>query len=511
MTAKAWGEPWWRPGEPAYLSFPQDRIGSMGDDVAEVAEMMRRPLDPHQLAAVDAFGSYGPGGLWSTLEACIVGPRQTTGKTSAVILPTVCHDLLTRARSDPGRCIWTSHRMKTTLDTFRDLKQIIEGSEEFSRRVARISDKDGDEGVFFVNGSWLEFAARSPGAGRGLASEIVVADEVLFLTSEMAGDLLPAMASKRNPRVLYAGSAAKGTSDQLHDLMRRGRAADRTLVYVEFRCPGSLDAEGMCASPRCDHSRDTPGCRLDDESLWPYGSPGLANGRCSITVVRALRRGLEPLEFAREMLGWEEQPDAGATTIPVAAWAARVDDGSRIAGPRALSFDVSPDRRSSAIGGAGPRADGDVHLALVDHRSGTSWLVPRLLELVERHDPVAVVVDGASPAATEIEALKLAGLKVRSKEHPSGRLVVLGPADQSKACGLLFDAIAGDSPSAWHRGDPILLTALTGAARRDIGDGGWAFGRKRSDVDICPIVAIAEAHYGLATAPAARVPLVAWR
>lgn len=506
------GDPWWEPGDAAYLHRPPGRVGSHGDLVAEVAEMMRRPLERHQLAAVDAINSYGPGGQWLTLESCVVGPRQTTGKTGGIVLPSVCADLLTRRPDDPARCVWTSHRMKTTMDTFRDLSVIIEGSEEFSRRVARTSVKDDDAAVHFTNGSWIEFSARSPGAGRGLAAHVVVIDETLFFTSSMAGDLLPAMASIRNPRVLYASSAPKATSAHLHDLMRRGRNGDRTLVYVEYRAPGSLRTL-PCEVPRCSHERDVAGCALDDEALLRFANPGLLGPRRAgmMRVLTALRRALPPVEYAREMLGYEEEPEGGAETIPRSAWDARVDPESSIAGRRALAFDVAPDRGSASIGGAGPRADGDTHLALVEHRAGTSWLVPRLLELAERHDPVAVVVDGASPAGTEIQALVRAGWQVRGKEHPRGLLVVLGVGEQAKACGLLWDAVAGDAPDAWHRGDPIVRTALVGAARRDVGDGGWAFGRKRSDVDITPVVVLAEANYGLEMTEPERVPLVAWR
>ena len=472
----------WRPGEPAYLSYPQDRVGSMGDDVAEVAVMMRRPLDAHQLAAVDVFGSYGPGGRWSTLEGCIVGPRQTTGKTSGVILPTVCHDLLTRSRTAPARCIWTSHRMKTTLDTFRDLKEIIEGSEEFSRRVARISEKDGDEAVYFTNRSWLEFAARSAGAGRGLASEIVVVDEALYFMSGQAGDLLPAMASKSNPRVLYGSSAAKGSSDQLHALMARGRSGDPTLGYIEFRCPGSLDDE-TCEQPKCDHSREAVGCRLDDEGLWPYGSPGLANGRCSVTVVRALRRALEPLEFAREMLGWEEPLDDGVgTKISPAAWSGRGDRDSSIVGAPVLTLDVALDRSWSCIAAGGYAADGRVHVEVTAYRPGTGWVVGELARLEREHGALVVALDPKGPPGSLLPELEREGVNV----------VTLGLPDQVAACGALVDAVKDGS--VVHMNDPVVLGALASSVPRDVGDG-WAWGRRKSAGDISPLVAITEAYW----------------
>jgi hypothetical protein len=236
----------------------------------------------------------------------------------------------------------------------------------------------------------------------------------------------------------------------------------------------------------------------------------MRSGRIDLKFLQSMRRSMPPIEFAREFLGWDEDAeDLAGETISIDAWDARRDENSQIVGVRALAFDVAPDRRSSAIGGAGRRADGDIHMALVDHRGGTGWLVPRLLELTERHDPVAIVVDGASPAGTEIQALRAEGMTERTTDNPGGQLIVLRAQDMARACGQLYDAIAGDVPDAWHRGDPILTAALLGAARRDIGDGGWAFGRRRSDADISPLVAVTEAHYGLVTSPDSG-PLIAW-
>jgi hypothetical protein len=139
-------------------------------------------------------------------------------------------------------------------------------------------------------------------------------------------------------------------------------------------------------------------------------------------------------------------------------------------------------------------------------------VVPRLVELRDRHDPLSVVLDGASPAAALLPDLVAAGFTVRSESNPHGLLVVMGARDMGQACGVLHDAVAGDEAWVWHRGDPILTTALGGAARRDVGDGAWAWARKRSDADICPLVAVTEAVWGLSTAPVVGSgPMVAWR
>ena len=47
----------------AWLWHPERR-GSYLDEVADVAEMVGRPLDGPQREAVDCLTSYGPGGRW---------------------------------------------------------------------------------------------------------------------------------------------------------------------------------------------------------------------------------------------------------------------------------------------------------------------------------------------------------------------------------------------------------------------------------------------------------------
>lgn len=478
---------------PAHLWVPERR-GSYLDEVADVAELVGRPLDAEQRIAVDAKTSYGPGGSWLTLETLLKEPRQN-GKTAGVETPICLTDLFVWGAD---RIAWTAHLFKTCREAFEDHERLISGIPEFSKRVLRISYAHGEESIQLKTGARIDYLARSKGGGRGLGGKRVVIDEALFFAATAAGALLPILAARENPQIDYLSSAAKIESELLRDLTARGRAGgDPSLILVEWCAPGSF-AEPGCQDPGCGHQREAQGCRLDDPAYLRSANPAVRSGRIRMSFLVSMRRTLAPVEFAREFLGWDEAgAGADAETIPLEAWESRLDSESRITGARALAFDVSPDRKFSAIGGAGWRADGGRHLALVDHRPGTSWLVPRLLELVERHDPVAVVVDGASPASSEIRALKQAGLRVRSDADPSALLVVLAAADMGRACAGLYDATAGDAPDAWHRGDQIVTAALRAAVPRDVGDGGWAFGRRRSDVDISPIVAIAEALAGL--------------
>lgn len=485
---------WWAPGEPCVVHVPSSAVGTHGDLVAETAEMIGRPLRPAQRVAVDALNAYRPGGSPVCMEAAVIGPRQTTGKTSAVILPTVLTEILTS--SAPDLAIWTAHRAFAAMQAFKDLKGIILSVPDVSSQVRKINEKDGEEAVIFHNGWELQFRTRVEGTGRSLSARIVVLDEWLYGTSGMVGDLFPTMASRISPRVLYGSSAPKARSAPLHDVMRRGRSGDPGICYVEYRAPGTL-ADAGCRAPKCMHHRGTPGCALDDSVLVDLANPGVASGDCSRIVVTQLRGSMTPVEYAREMLGWEEElPDTG-TPIGAQAWQDRTDPGSGIVGPRWLGVDITPDRRAAAIGGAGHRGDGDTHLALVDHAAGTSWVVPRLVQMCADHDIVAVVVDSIGPAASLIPDLEAHGLKVRTSVEPDGKLVVATATDVGSGCAQLQDAIAGDAPWAWHRGDPALQDAVQTATSRPIGRGMWAF--RPGDADISPLVAVTLALLGMTT------------
>ncbi len=54
-------------------------------------------------------------------------------------------------------------------------------------------------------------------------------------------------------------------------------------------------------------------------------------------------------------------------------------------------------------------------------------------------------------------------------------------------CGQFFDLVA--EKQLRHLGQPELVAALSGAAKRDLGDGAWAWGRRVSSANIAPLVA----------------------
>jgi hypothetical protein len=171
--------------------------------------------------------------------------------------------------------------------------------------------------------------------------------------------------------------------------------------------------------------------------------------------------------------------DAGAV-IPVASWEALEDRGSVVVDPVWLAVDVAPDRSSASVAAAGLRADGLVHVEVVDRRPGTGWVADRVAELVARHEPVGVLVDAVSPAASLAESVAAE---------------VVPAQGMARACGVFFDLVA--DAGLRHLGDPVLVAALKGARRRPLGDA-WAWSRRASSVDISPLVAVTLAAQAVA-------------
>lgn len=493
--------------EPAYRSVPP-RARSLLQPAVTLAEALGRPLDDEQQLAVDTLTGVRADGRPASLEAAVICPRQNM-KTWIMQLIVLVRLL----EPDGDRLIvWSAHLFDTAQETFKDFDELIESCEPLRRRVTRVYRGNGEEQIHFVGGRRLRFRARAKTGGRGLSGDCVVLDEAFALAPQHMGALLPILSTRRRALVMYGSSAGQVDSAILRGVRDRGRAGgEGAPAYVEWSVPGSL-ADPGCTDQRCHHAPGTAGCVLDRDDYWMRANPAVRSGRITIDYLRAERLALPPEEFARERLGWWDDPESGQVTIPLAAWLARVDPDSKVAEGASPVFavDVAPDRRSAAVAVAGRREGGGQHLGLVEHRTGsTDWLVPRLLGLIGDHRPIAVVLDGASPAASLLPSLAEAGLTVRTESDPSGVLVVTTATQMGQACGGLLDAVTAAESEIWHRGDPLVEAGLRAAARRDIGDGAWGLARKKSDGDITAAVAVVLAHYGHAVYAGADYDLLA--
>ncbi|MER7164507.1 hypothetical protein ABT336_00290 [Micromonospora sp. NPDC000207] len=472
---------------PAHLWLPE-RTGSYGDEAIDLAAMYGRVLDDEQRLAVDAMLSYGPRGRWAAFESAVIEARQC-GKTGGIILPVTLFDLFLLP---PDKIVWTAHLFRTAREAFNDVVGIIDGCADLSRRVKKISYGNGEEGIYLHSGASLEFLARSKGGGRGIGGKRVVMDEALYLAGEAMGALIPTLAARSvsgDPQIVYGSSAGVLGSDHLRSVRDRGRrGGDPSLVYVEWCAPGSWDDPGCQAGPECAHGLTAEGCALDDEVLWRAANPPLGR-RISVVYIRRERRALPPAEFGRERLGWWDDPVSGSV-VPLQKWIDCLDATSAPAGRPVFGIDVAPGSRSAAIVAAMWRDDGLPHLEVVAYGPGSDW-VPARADVLRKHRPLDWVLDPTGPAGALLPGLAAVGIEPRQ----------MSSRDLGQACEAFAAAVTNETVR--HLGDELMTRAIKGAGRREIGDGLWAWSRRKSDVDICPLVGGTEALWALSVVPPA--------
>ncbi len=331
----------------------------------------------------------------------------------------------------------------------------------------------GTQGVTMKSGARLRILARKGGSGRGFSAPFVAFDEAMDLPVSTVGDMVPTQSAMPRRQRWFTGSAV----DQLEHrdgivfarVRERGIRGDSPrLAFFEW----SLDRE----SPD-DLTRE----EMLDDDLIAEANPGYG-----IRLFReAIEDELETFFFGRE--GAVERFDIGdwARTdglvdrkIDLSAWNALENPDSQLVPPYTLTFDVSPEG-TLAVALTGRNEAGKFHTEIQEHRKGTKWFVPWLVERWEEHghEIDSIAADGVAPAGSLRVDLEQAGIPV--EWITSSQLVEM--------CGYFVDVVgAGDLE---HLGSQELRDAISGAAERQLNDR-WAWKRISSATDICPLVAV---------------------
>jgi len=496
---------------PRYQLVPRAK-SSAGPEAVELSASHGLVLEPHQELVLQ--GSLGenpnpkrPGSWrWAAFEVAVVEPRQN-GKGGII----TARELAGLYLFNEPLQTHTAHRFDTCLEGFRRIREIIDGHDDLRRRVKRISDSHGQESIELYNRSRsqrfsgqtqrLNFKARSKGSGRGFSGDVVYLDEAFWLLE--LGSLMPTMSARPNPQLWYLSSAPlpRLESEILRRLCKRGRAGARRqkrslrLAYFEWCAELGVDPtdRGKWDAALIELIEDEQAHAL----ALADANPGLGY-RLSPDFATSERTAMTTEEYARERLGiYPEEVEVVDLALDPDDWrscTSPFDDEHRplsgLRDPVTLAFEVSHDRKWAQIAaGASSTLGAGKHVEVIENRRGTGWLVDRLVELVDRHKPIAVVcLPGA--AAALLEDCKKAGLTIglpdgtTARNKPKYRAVTAG--DWAQACGAAYDDI---TEHRWvHIDQPELNKAVASAVWRTVGDA-RVFDR-RSEVDISPLAAV---------------------
>lgn len=405
--------------------------------------------------------------------------------------------------SRPTRCITVAHESSmylvgrgfvpthnTAQEMFLRMRMLVEGSDALRRRVKKIPTSHGEEGIELLDGRRLRFVARSTGSGRGFSGDLNIMDEAFNLPDTAVDALMPTMSARPNPQLWYGSSAADkrlAPCEQLARVRRRGiKGDDPSLFYAEW----SIDPHSeQCARDENGVITCTDHDDPDTVESWAKANPALGI-RISVEHVARERASMGEKGFLRERLGVGDWPSDQADqwgVIPEAKWRALADPASEMVSRVAFAIHTAPDRSWTAISVAGRRADGLLHVEVVDYRPGTKWAIDRAVQLNKRWDPAALVVDAGGPAGSLIADLEAVGLEV---VKPTAR-------DVGHGFGQVIDAVMPEDgePTLRYLPHPALDAAVAGAVTRRLGDA-KAWDARAAGVDICALVAGTHALWG---------------
>jgi hypothetical protein len=336
--------------------------------------------DPEQrLILDDAFG-IGPDGKSAAFEVGVVCSRQNlkTGSFKQMVLGWLFI-------SEVPLIVWSAHEFDTAKEAHRDLAVLIEGSDVLRKRVKRIYFGNGSESIELLSGQRVLFKARTKTGGRGLSGDRVVLDEAFALQKDHMGALVPTLAVRPDPQLVYGSSAGLANSDVL-----RGPA--RPWSGGPVRSAGLhrvVREKGGCLDPTCRHAWAWPGCVLDDPDRWrvqPAARAGAGQRHRADLRVRPLRARRPAAGGVRPRAARLVGRAGGRRRLrhrPLGSLRRRPPpDDVQVTG---LAVAVSYDLTQAAVVAAGKDEDGVIHAAPLRHGPGTGWVVDAVRELAPEY------------------------------------------------------------------------------------------------------------------------------
>lgn len=449
--------------EPTFEIAPEYWSNAAQEPI-ELMASLGRPGSGWQCDTLRLWSGQRRDGAWAAF-LCFVWTQRQNGKGWCL-----------EARGLGGLFIWgeskitySAHRLKTVKSHFKRVRELVDSSDDLTRRVRKIVDNNNERFIQLMSGAQHDFVVRSGGGGgRGESGPVQLLDEALYLKQEDLEAQGPTVLAMPDAQVILASTPPETAESHIVAIRARAHAGEARMAGAEWTNP--------------------PGTDPDDEEARARVNPEYGR-RITSERMADVRGLLGPDGFLRECIGvWPGDEARKWLLVPKAAWTGQERSDSAITGALVLVVTTQrPERSWSAVTAAGHNAAGERHVEWVAYRPGTRWVVPYLEERVRRHRPVVLVVDDKDLAG-QAEAAKLAIYRPTAGDAVTAATGFLsGVADPDL-----------DSRDIVHIGQDELTGAAAVAIPRSVGQL-WAFGSNDPTVDISPLVGVALAAWALDT------------
>lgn len=462
-----------------------------------VAAMLGKPFMAWQQYVADVILEIAPEtGRLAYDEYDLTVPRQS-GKSTFVLSKATHRASATKFFGSRQRLVYTAQtRQKAREKWEEDFVADLESSRRFKSKIL-VHRGNGNEHIRFGNGSRFGIEANTEKAGHGGTLDEAYIDEAFSqVDNRLEQAFGPAMITRVNKQLGVVSTAGwLDASPYLQEKVKLGRAlveqdVRRGTAYFEWSAPEDADPGDVQTWLLCMpalHRLDCPaGCRQHTVTIDAIRAE----------YDKAVRAGKLP-DFRRAYLNqWVPKPlEVELAVVDADQWTACRDRDAQITGRPVFALEVDKDLSMSAIGVSGLCADGVPLIEItsrdgvMDHRPGTGWVVPRFVQLKESFPGLRVMIAAGSQAEALVPDLVEAGIEV----------FPVKAGDVPAACGMLYDRITG--VRVRHLGQTQLTDALAAVRKRDVGDGAWAWGRRKSTEDITTLYAVTLALWGAVGMP----------
>ena len=482
---------------------------SLGYEMCDFAEQMGYDLLPWQrwllIHAFEIVGDFS--GDWELrFRTVIVLISRQNGKTLITTVITLYFLYILQV----ALIIGTAQELDQAEEAWDACVDAI--NEDVELREELVSAKYGNSGrkLKLTHGRRYITKASNRKAGRGKRAQLVIIDELREQTNWEAWNAVSdTTLAQAQIGLLWCTSNA---GDTYSVVLRH----ERYLAHVAIGDPDGWCRDVCDSMPPTDEGADddaeppaifewsaAPGRDIWDREGWQEANPSLGYGfLAERSLAASIKSKTERAARTENLCQFVES--LAEPPFPVGAWDAGTDELSEVAENMPVHFavDISDDRKFSAIAVCGQRSDGQWHVEVVAYQTGIAWLEAWFSDVADPIDPVPVAMQGrGAPASSMVSVINaIDGIEV---------FEVTG-SDVAGWCGRFYDAVAAldpdesarsDATPVRHRPQAALDMAANVARTRMMGDSAWAFDRRRSPVDISPLVACAYA-FGHAT----RVP-----
>ena len=421
----------------------------------DLADALGLPLLPWQEYAI-TNACRMRGNKWAANTVGVLVARQS-GKTH-----------LSRMRIITGLFVWgersiiaMSQNRALSLDTFRKVVEVVDGTPWLRQEVKRISKTNGQEMLELKNGAQYAIVAANRDGPRGRTADLLYVDELREIAEDAWAAARPMTRATPNPQTWVTSNAGDITSTVLNGL-RATAIAGRTnsLAWMEW----SAD----------------PALNIHNPKAWAQANPALGH-LIDIETIREASISDHPDTFRTETLcQWVDVLDS---PWPLDAWHNSANPDYRLdpSQPVWAGLDVSPDRRTAALV-AVQELGNKIGVGLIQ-----TWATDGTIDDHQIAADVSAWAKTARVRTIAYDRWTAAGV--------AARLVNAGiPVDDTsgatfiQACDETLSALAHGR--IVHSAQQVLTDHMMSCARRPAGDGGWRIVRRGSSGPIAGAVAM---------------------